>query len=213
MATRKKTLAHPEEARTEAVRLYEVDGLMPGAIQRSLVKQYGEIPLDTIKNWLRGKQRGVGLDEPYAKWDFLTATPAERHAIAPLFAAEHLRAIPDEEGHEHIADPEDIWPSQQVGDWFIRFRQLVPDKPVGEVYRDARHVALLERRIGADPTDGEATMTLRSYMAHYLEEAGKRQSAAPEDPNSLKRPFNVTEVTDPQTGEVSWVFTSIETPR
>ena len=214
MATRRRQKTHPDEARIEASRLYEVDGLMPGQIQRSLAEDYGEIPLDTVKGWLRGKQRGAGVDEPYTKWDFAKATPAERRMIAPLFAAEHLRTYITDDGDDFVGDPEDIWPSQAVGDWFIRFRQLVPEKAVGEVYHDARHVAMLDRRVEAGVATGEDVMIMRGYVAAYLAEAGARQAELLEDTGAGSQPNFVELDTDPDTGELrTIVLRRVETPR
>jgi hypothetical protein len=200
---RRRRSGYPDDYIQFAERLYEVDGLAPKAIQRRLEESRPDVelvPYDTLKGWVRPLTRGAGRDDGDApRWDFKKATPEARRLIAPLFAATHLRGEikVSETGQTRPARPVVMWPSQDVGDWFVRIRDLLPKLPVDLVWMDARYLAMLERRFD----DGSATAVDRGkfddYLADILEQAGSYQEAVLEDTGTPATYLDV----DPETGE------------
>jgi hypothetical protein len=181
---RKRRSGYPDDYIRYAERLYEVEGLAPSAIHNKLAEERPKddlVPYDTLKGWLRGKTRGAGRDDPsQPKWDFTKASRADRELIAPLFAAKHLRMTGpvEPDGRNFELDPSFIWPSQDVGKWFISLRALVPDEPVDETWTQARHIAMYERRIAGGDGDGTEADSIRDLVAAYLELAGRRSLVA-----------------------------------
>ena len=161
--------AAADRIRAQAVVLYEVGGETPKAIVGRLAERDKDpivVPLDTVKGWVRGLKRGTGQEATgRERWDFMKATPEERRLIAPLFA------LSDDGSHPLL-----MWPSREVGDWFVRIRQLVPDHPAREVWMSARYLTTLQRRIedGTGSRDDELSYDME--IAEWLDAAGSQQS-------------------------------------
>jgi len=171
-----------------AQELYEVEGLAPAAIQGQLaadLPRVAPVPRDTLKGWLRPRARGPMRDDAPA-WDFIKATPEGRRLIAPLLAAPHL--------HDRTSRATK-WPSQDVADWLIAIRQLLPTLPIDIVWLDARYLAMLERRIHAGSATDDDRVAMREYLADVLEQAGGRQVEVLEDTQTSQVYIEVDQVT------------------
>jgi hypothetical protein len=143
--------------RDSAIAWY-LTGSGPKAIVRRLHDEYGTDGADTpgvntVKQWLR-RYRYMPTGEP---WNFDEATPEERRLVAPILSSGHG------------------WPRQEVADWFIRIRQLVPDWSYDYVFESAVRLADIDERIKAGTATDQDRADRQREIVTWLDACGVRQ--------------------------------------